>query len=449
MLVPPPTGGGPPAAETTPGGGNASAGGTTASAAPPLPVARARLRQGLGVALALLLLVSAGLALAGFELWAGYHFRAARWALDHDHNPQAVRHLKVCLRAWPNDPDVLLLAARAARRAHVYGDAQLSLEKYQKVRGLDEAGSLELLLLSAERDVDSVADVCRCSVEENRPEAPLVLEAVTQGYLRQYRLPQARACLERWLRLRPDNPQALCVQGQVYFNLEHAVNAAADSYRRAVRLDPAHEEARVGLALALLELKDFEGAAEQLEYMRHAQPDNLRVRVGLAECRDALGDQPEALRLVERVLAEDPEYASALALRGRLALEAGDSAAAEAWLRRAVARDPNDHQARYNLILCMHRNGEEEEASRQQQDFTEREEDGKRLHEIIIHDMAERPRDPALHCAVGQLLLRSGQREEGLRWLRSALQLDPEFAPAREAVAEFKRQAEAGQEHQD
>src|SRR5262249_41620054 len=153
--------------------------------------------------------------------------------------------------------------------------------KYRNLRGFDEAGALELLLLSAERDVDSVADLCRARVEENRPEAPLVLEAVTRGYLRQYRLPQARACLERWLEIQPDNPQALFMEGQVHLDYEHAVHAAAEKYRRVVQLDPQHEEARVDLAVALMELKNYAEAAEQLEYLRHAQPDNLRVQVGL------------------------------------------------------------------------------------------------------------------------------------------------------------------------
>ena len=63
------------------------------------------------------------------------------------------------------DADALLLAARAARRARAYDEAQRALEKYQQVRGLDDAGSLEELLLSAERDVEQVVDACRQYVE--------------------------------------------------------------------------------------------------------------------------------------------------------------------------------------------------------------------------------------------------------------------------------------------
>jgi len=59
---------------------------------------------------------SARAAPAAPQLRAWYHLRAARRALARYHNPQAIRHLQACLRVWPADADVLLLAARAARR---------------------------------------------------------------------------------------------------------------------------------------------------------------------------------------------------------------------------------------------------------------------------------------------------------------------------------------------
>jgi tetratricopeptide (TPR) repeat protein len=390
----------------------------------------------------LLGIIAAGLTLAVPQLWAWYHFRAARSALACYHNPQAIRHLQACLRIWPTDGDVLLMTARAARRARAYDEAEHSLEKYQQARGLDEASSFEQLLLSAERGVDQVAGVCRHHVEQGHPDAPLILEALTRGYLRQYRLPEARFCLDRWLESQPDNVQALCLLGQFHLDYERAPDRAVKDYRRAVELDPDHEEARMGLAIVLLEAKNFTDAIKHLEYLRRCQPDNLRVQVGLAECRHALGDGAEAVRLVERVLAQQPEYAPALALRGQLALESDQPEAAETWLRQAVTRDPSDHQARYNLILCLHRNGKEGEVPQHEQLLKQYEEGVKRFNEIVTHDMVERPHDPALHCTLGQLLLGSGHREEGLRWLHSALRLDPQYAPARKALAEYYQQAE-------
>jgi predicted Zn-dependent protease len=226
-------------------------------------------------------------------------------------------------------------------------------------------------------------------------------------------------------------------------------SAAEKSYRRALEVDPDHEEARLGLAVALVEGRNYEEAAGHLEHLRRCQPDNLSVQVGLAECRSALGGPDEAVRLVDEVLAREPEFPPALALRGRLALQAGQPEEAEGWLRRALARNPSDHRARYSLVQCLRQNGQEQEAQRQQRRLERMEADLERFNEIVTKEMLKRPRDPALHYALGRLLLRGGHREEGLHWLHSALRLDPQYAPARQALADYQGKAKAEQQQPD
>jgi predicted Zn-dependent protease len=397
-------------------------------------------------AVALLLgFVAAGFALTTPHLRGWYHLRAARTELQRYHNPQAIRHLQVCLHIWPDDPEVLILAARAARRARVYADAERCLEKYQQSRGFNEVVSFEQLLLSAERNVDQVAEVCRRHVEEGHPDTPLILEALTRGYLWQYRLLEARAVLQRWKELQPENAQVFCLEGQLHLDYARAPRAALDSYRQAVQLDPDNEEARLGQAITALQAKLFAEAAEQLNYMRKCQPDNLRVQVGLAECRYALGDRAEALRLLDDALARQPRHPSALALRGRLALEGGQPEEAENWLRQAVLADPENQQARYNFILCLNQNGKDEEAQEQDRQLKQKDDDLKRFNDVVNKELMHKPHDPALHCELGQILLRGGHVEEGLRWLHSALHQDPQYAPARQALAEHYQKARAQQ----
>jgi tetratricopeptide (TPR) repeat protein len=446
MLGPVPTGQEKQAeTETTPAPGSDSPGGDKVKTRRFQVFARLLSSKQLWAITALLALVAAALALAVPRMRALYHLRTAREEMQRYHNPQAIRHLKACLRIWPNHSDALLLAARAARRARAYDEAEHLLQKYQQIRGLDDAGGLEQLLLSAERRVDQVDDVCRQHIEQGHPDTSLILEALARGYLRQYRLPEARYCLDRWLQSEPDNTQALCLDGQYQLDYARAPDRAVHSYRRAVELDAELEEARVGLAITLLQAKSFADAVEHLEHMLRRQPDNLRVKVGLAECRRSLGEGDQAVRLVESVLAEQPNYAPALALRGQLALESGQYDAAESWLRQAVTRDPRDFPARYNLILCLQRSGKDQEAKEQQRVLEQREADQKRFHEIATRELAKKPHDPALHCALGELLLRSGYREEGLRWLQSALRLDSQYLPARKALAE-QAQKHAGQQ---
>jgi tetratricopeptide (TPR) repeat protein len=336
---------------------------------------------------------------------------------------------------------VLFLATRAARRAQVYGDCESLLQMYRQVRGRDDAYTFELLLLAAECRIDEVADQCWRYLDEDRYDAPLLLEALTRGYLRQYRLRQALLCLDRWKQIQPDNPQAFYLEGFLLLDQAHAESVAVESYRRALELDPDHEEARLGLAYALLTGKSFAEADEQFQRLRQCQPDNRLIQVGLAECLYGLGQTDEAMELVDDLLARQPEFAPALSLRGQLALNNGHLAEAETFLRQALRHDPRDHRARYSLILCLEKSSQAEKARQQRQQLQQMEQDLVRLNEIITKEIAERPTDPALHCTLGQILLRAGQPDDGIRWLQRALQLDPRYAPARQALADYLSQA--------
>jgi predicted Zn-dependent protease len=255
-------------------------------------------------------------------------------------------------------------------------------------------------------------------------------------------------CLEVWLKRQPDNPQALALMGQFHLDYERAPDQAVAKYRRAVEIDPDHEEARLGLAITLLENRDFSQAAPHLERLRQDQPDNLRLQVGLAECRYALGEPAQAVRLLEDILARHPDFAPALALRGRFAVADKDHAAAETWLRKAVERAPSDNQARYTLVLCLHRLHKSQEAERHEKWLKQREEDVKRFHEIVTKELVKRPNDPELYCTLGQLLLRSGHEAEGVRWLTNALRQDARYAPARQALAEYHKTRSGKTDHE-
>ncbi len=396
-------------------------------------------RRRLSVLALLFILVAAGIALAAPQLRAWRHLRAARAEVERYHTSQAIRHLLLCRETWPRDPEVLLLSARTARRVGVYGDSERLLSMYRQEQGRDAAYSFERLLLDAECNQDQVVEQCWRFVEDGHPESALLLESLTRGYMRRYRLGLARRCLDRWQQLQPDNPQMLYLDGLFHLDYAHATSAAVASYGRAVELDPDHEEARLGLAVALLTSKDFAKAAEHFERLRQVQPDNDRVRVGLAECRDGLGDIDEAVRLVDDVLARKPDFPAALSLRGQLAYRQQQFSEAAVWLRQAIRRNPADHRARYNLALSLEQTGQVEESQEHMRLFQQMQQDLARFNEIVTNEIAKRPTDPALHCELGQILLRAGQRDEGMRWLQGALQLDPSYAPAQRAIADYRR----------
>ncbi len=416
---------------------------------PPCRRLRFRLVRRLGLLLAVVGLTAGAAILLLPHLRAWYHRRAARAEMMRFHTPQAIRHLLICRDIWPRNPEVLLLAARAARCARIDGDSERLLRIYRDVRGRDDAHALEQFLLAVEHQVDAFSDQCWQCLQEGRFDASLLLEALTRGYLRQYRLGQAQVCLDHWKQLQPDNAQVFNLEGLLRLDYNQDRAAAEESYRRALELDPDHEEARLGLAVALLMGKNYAQAAKHLEQLLQCQPDNLRVQVGLAECLDGLGETDKAVSLVDDVLARQPKFPAALSLRGQLALKNGQLDQAESWLRQALCGNPMDRRARYHLILCLERSGQDEQARLQRRQLQQMEEDGSRFNQIVTQEIAKRPTDPHLHFTLGQILLRAGQREAGLRWLQSALRIDPHYVPARQAVEEYQKQVQAEAQHVD
>jgi tetratricopeptide (TPR) repeat protein len=314
----------------------------------------------------------------------------------------------------------------------------LALDKYQTQRGCDDAAALERTLLRAERgEMDHVTGYCKHWIENGHPDTAFIFEALAHGYLHSYRLGELRLCLERWRQEQPGNAQTYFVEGELH-DCEATSADAIRAYEHALQLDPEHDEALLKLtATLLLERRAFVEALPHLEYLRPRYPDNLEVQVRLATCRAVLGDPQEAVQLLDRIVEQHPHFALALAERGKIAVATGDYAAAETWLREAVKRSPADHSARYALVQCLQRAGKEPEALNEQQQIKKLETDLKTLSDIATQRMSQAPNDPALHYELGAILLRNGFVDQGLHWLNSAVNLQPNHAPAHQELAAY------------
>ena len=344
-------------------------------------------------ALALLALIAVGLGLAGLQGWAAYHLRAARQAVARYHTAEAGEHLQACLRVWPNDPAALLLAARAARRAGLYDDAEEFLNRYQERHGRDDTLTLERALLTAENgDVDDVFKFCKAKVDAGDPESPLILEALARGLLRDSRLAEADWAMRTWQERNPDDPMALLLRGRLAHD-SYADTAAIAAFRRALELDPELDEARDRLSAVLMEINQPDDAQKHLAYLCRIKPNDPGLTVRLAHCRDLLGQQEEATRLLDGVLRQHPGFPSALAERGKLALRAGNLAEAEGWLRRASAAAPWDAALIEQLQLCLEQSGQVGEARKLDAQVKRAREDQDRLEKIVMQGIA---RDPAI-----------------------------------------------------
>lgn len=386
---------------------------------------------------ALLLLIAAGGGIAGVWLWASYHLRLGRAALERYHTAEAVPHLQAVLAVWPHDAETLLLAARAARRAAAFEDADRFLDLYQQRRGEDKDLTLERVCVRAERgEPDSVATYCRALIAQNHPASAVLYEALARGYHHSYQPHKAEKVLQEWLEQEPDNPQAFLLQGQVY-DLELRYADAVQSFRTALMADPSLDEARFRLCDALMQLGSMEEAQPHLEYLRGRLPNNLKVLVYLARIEDHRGNSEEAERILQAVLDRQPRFAPALVERGNLVLRARRYAEAEKWLRQAVQLEPSDHQAHHQLAFCLEQMGKLAEADKEYQFIKQMEKDMQEIQALVNGKMEAAPHNADLHYRIGMISLRAGAVKEALRWLHSALREDPNHQGAHKALMEY------------
>jgi tetratricopeptide (TPR) repeat protein len=398
---------------------------------------------------AMLLLVGGGGWLLGREVWARYHWRQAVQAAVLRDFPGALSHLACCRSVWPNRAEVYLLCARNARRAGQLDEADDYLHTCRNLDGSTPPVMLERLLLTAQRgDFVSVEDSLRGLFRPNSAEGVLIAEVMSWGLLRANRLQEAREYLDYWLERRPDEVEALVRRGWVNEHLFEFDDSLRD-YRRVLVLAPERDPVRLRVAEILLQTLRGTEAVPYLEELRTRRPDDPAVRLCWARCQRRLGRLDEARRTLDDLLADAPDDAQALGERGSLALHEDDTAGAERWLRQARRLAPFDRQINYSLLLCLQRQRKGEEAEEVRRRVEQIDADQTRLRRLFTEVMAH-PHNAALRFETAGIFLRHGLRDDALRWLLTAIEVDPRHRPSHEALARYyedERQAALAAEH--
>src|SRR5262249_37726772 len=365
-----------------------------------------------------------------------HHLRQAHHHLDQQHFPQAWAQLKKAETFRPRSPKIHLLLARTARRMHKFADADAELRKIRELRGGrdTEEEQLERLMLRAQTgEVEEVFPSLVGYVKEKKPQESLVVEALADGFVAQRLLVPAEEYVDRWVKLNPNNVEALLLQG-AFLEYSGGMLEAEASYTRRPELDAGREETRLRLALVCLGQQHDKEALEHFQRLLRQNPNLTGIRLGVIRAHRSLGNLKEARAAVDDYLKSFPDDPQGWQEKGRVAMEEGEYAEAEKWLRRALQDNPHNPEALYSLITCLRRLGRDAETAEPLRKMNQLTQDTKRLEDLFRFKFPSRSKDVSLLYEMGDLSERIGQEEEANRWFARALREDPYHEKTLKAV---------------
>jgi tetratricopeptide (TPR) repeat protein len=212
---------------------------------------------------------------------------------------------------------------------------------------------------------------------------------------------------------------------------------------------------RLQEAQRFFDAKAFERAAQGFAEALKVCPQRDTILISLGQTQYLAGDETAA----EQTLRQVDQPAARYAL-GRLFYEQNRYLEAAAQLEQAVAREPENYRAHDNLALCYDALQRDADALRHFLRALDLVKDKHREYDWAYANLAEfflkrEQYDKAFQLAAeaaernperarnfylaGQALVKLGQAENSLKWLRRAVGLDPSHAEAHYQLAQALR----------
>lgn len=366
---------------------------------------------------------------AGYYGYGYFTYRRAEEALARHRYEEAYRHYCSYLEIHPDSAEGHFEAARAARRANLYSDAAHHLARCRTLGWVEQEINLEKLLFMAQQgELEPNESMLWEWCQKNHPEKNLICEALAKGNLATYQLSKAVDYLNPIIHDDPTDAPALLMRGEAWERLRY-LDKAQDDYESCLALDPEIVAARVRYGELLLSNHRGSEALPHFEWLHERMPHNNDYSRGYARSLKEAGRIAEAQGALEEILETHPQDFQALAELGGIHLAKGRPEYAEKLLRKAADLAPYEPGIIFCLAQCLDHNGNAAEAKTLRKRHEQIDKDLDRMRDLL-RLMASRPKDPELRLEAGQIMIKNGQEAEGLRWVKSALRIDPEFKAA-------------------
>lgn len=269
------------------------------------------------------------------------HFALAQTYEQKHDTEAAVAQYQRILELEPYNVQVLDHVANILDSRGLPDEARARFEQAAALQPNDPAANLWLSL-----DWERRGDFNRAAEQLQRsaalPEDPS-LQLRLSYYLSQAgRLKEAVAALESAHRKWPDNDQIAYFLALGYDDMKRPANAA-DMLRKVLALKPDFRDARFQLAVLLERSGDLPAAEKEFRVLLGEKPDDAAALNYLGYSLADRGRRlPEALELIERAVALEPQNGAYRDSLGWAYFKLGRSTEAVQELRRAIELEPAD-----------------------------------------------------------------------------------------------------------
>jgi putative PEP-CTERM system TPR-repeat lipoprotein len=319
------------------------------------------------------------------------------------------------------DPQIGLLSGLASLQS---GDTERGLLYLQQAASLDPSNELlKLQLARAYIATGRDADASRL-LETTFGGAPAALEA---GILRLFATQRTGdaatddSAAAAFLKGFPREPRALTAAA-IYFQSRGDNRRAHDLFEQAAGLETTGTTARLFLAASLVQDGRSPDAERLLQKVIDQQPDDVHALVALAELRAGRGALDDAAQLLNRAAEHSTSVTPRLSL-AQLRIRQGDLPGAKTQVDLAAQTDPNSPEVTAVRGVLALAEGRAEDAA------------------VLLENAAsELPNRLGVTLALARAQLAAGSPEQARATLRKTLAVAPQSPPLRLALGEAELQ---------
>jgi predicted Zn-dependent protease len=262
-----------------------------------------------------------------------------------------------------------------------------------------------------------------------------ICESYVSGYFRNRQVWKAMPIVDAWQADFPDDPLPYSIRGGRFRELEKWPEAIAE-YKKALELTPEDTHIRLQLAICLKAAVKFDDAEVEFRQCLKETPQDKSLLAEWGDLLLSIGKTSEATAVFEQLLAADPKNPDARSALGGILLKNGKAIDAVAMLKPLYSERPYDMKVQYAYASALQAAGNSEMASVIFNQVATAETQLRRKRKLMEElDPSASQVDQRFEIAM--IAMNHESPDEGIRWLMSVIDLDPGYAPAYAALADY------------